>query len=151
MEAINIKFISEDISSNPTKPSYLGIIKIGNFEEKFIAPTSWWSCKDYEKQWKEGLERIYTHDFSCLITVAQLSPKAPLVDRWILYKEHDIVYVQNDLVFGNFYRETFNEEPFNLKTCYKYVEPRELKDENGRGPAEWSFKLKDLNINKALS
>lgn len=147
--SLHIKIIGKNLEDFDQRPSYWGKIQIGDFSERFILPIVWWSPEEYEQQWQEGLDRIHYASTSCLITSVELSIHSPLINRWVLYKESDIVYVQNELLFGKFYKETFNDEPFNLETCYNHIEPRELK--NGEGPSEWSFKIKDLKINKALS
>jgi hypothetical protein len=146
-----IEITGKNLEDFDQRPSYWGRIKIGDFSERFILPIAWWSCEEYEQQWQEGLERIHYTNTSCLITSVELSNRSPLVNRWVLYKEQDIVYVQNELLFGKFYKETFNDEPFNLETCYNHIEPRMLKDANGEGPSEWSFNIKDLKVSKALS
>jgi hypothetical protein len=49
-----------------------GKIFIGDdFCETIIPAIGYWSANDYKKQWQEGLERIRTHDSSCLVASIQ--------------------------------------------------------------------------------
>jgi hypothetical protein len=45
-------------------PSVWGRITIDDFTERFIMPLEYWSIEDYEKQWREGLDRIKIQDKS---------------------------------------------------------------------------------------
>jgi hypothetical protein len=143
--SFKIKVISNEIGIIYNLPCYWGMIRINNFSEKFTMPISWWSLQDYKQQWVEGLERIYHMGTSCLVTSAQLLPDAPFINRWILYKEQDTIYVQNHILFGKRFKERFNDEQFNLLTCYQFINPRETDTEGEYKISEWNFKLSKLN------
>lgn len=65
-------------------------------------PLNWWTIKEYEKQWKEGLERIKSHDKSCLVVSIYDPIQEPQVEWWILYKEGNKIFVQNHRLFGRY-------------------------------------------------
>lgn len=114
---------------------YKGQITIGDFQESFYMPVDSWSIPEYKKQWKEGLERIKTHDSSCLVVNS-----IGYIEFWSLYREGEKIFIHNNCLF---------ERPkglprFDINTCYLYVIPRETIDEDGNKISEWQVDLQDV-------
>lgn len=63
-----------------------GTIIINNIHEEFVFVLESWSIKDYERQWREGLERIIKNEKSCLIVDARNTMTKPVLEIWALYK-----------------------------------------------------------------
>lgn len=122
-----------------------GEIIIKDHKETFIMPLDWWTINDYQKQWKEGIARIKTHDSSCLVATIQDLNIRPWVEMWVLYKEGTKIFIQNHLISGNDFREMASTRPeFNLETCYDYIEPRRTVFDDGDQISEWVIDLSDL-------
>jgi len=117
-----------------------GEIQIGTFKETFVMPLDSWSVKDYEQQWREGLERIKTHDTSCLVTAIQELKTEPYVDLWILYKDGNMIYIQNHIFDASDYSGK-NLTDFNIQNCYSYLFPRRPFKYDGLNPQEWEVSL----------
>jgi hypothetical protein len=116
----------------------LGEIVINDFKEQFDIPLDWWSIQDYERQWREGFERLKTHDRSCLIARIKDPSKGPFVDWWLLYKEGEQVCIRNEVLFGEEYIKLIGLAPFTSTNCYDFIPakgPRELS--NGMQVSEW--------------
>lgn len=120
----------------------LGEIIINDFKERFDIPLDWWSMQDYEHQWREGLERIKTHDSSCLIARIRDPNKGPFVDWWLLYKEGEHICIRNEVLFGEEYINLIGSGSFTVENCYDFIPekgPRELS--NGLQISEWKVEL----------
>ena len=123
--------------------SCLGKIFIGDdFWETIIPALNYWTTDEYEKQWKEGLERIKTHPISCLVASVQHPRKTPpLINWWILYKVGEKIYIQNHLLNDTTYREHIGNQQFTPQTCYNFIKPRKTKTDDGFKYAEWVIGL----------
>ncbi len=117
---------------------YEGQIQIENFKETFELPTNYWSLDDYIRQWREGLERIRTHDTSCLVAIVQNPCVQPLINWWVLYKEGNKIFVQNELIVDEVYTELIGSNSFTPETCYRYIVPRTTVTKEGLRVSEWS-------------
>ena len=75
--------------------SYRVKITIDDFSTICIVPVEYWSIDEYIKQWHEGLERIRTHDISCIITGLEEGEAfagfdyMPLLKWFVLYKKNN--------------------------------------------------------------
>ncbi len=126
-------------------PCCIGEITIGNFKETFHMPIEHWSLKDYQQQWKDGLNRIKNHDRSCLISEIQDPKLAPWVSMWILYKANNKIFIRNEVLIDEWYTKTIGDKPFTLKTCYDFIDPRGDKfTEDGMEVSEWEIDLQDI-------
>lgn len=147
---LDIRIKDKEIQEIYQSPSCLGEIQIGDFKETFDMSLDSWSIEEYTKQWAEGFARIKEKNLSCLIANAQ-NPKRtapgpkPLINLWLLYREKDIVYIQNQLLFGSHLKELANKLlPFDSNTCYSYIKPRETINEDGKIISEWKIEIDEL-------
>lgn len=119
-----------------------GEIFINSFKETFEMPIEWWSLKDYQQQWHEGLRRIKNENNSCLVTEVENLEESPRVSIWPLYKVGDIVFIQQHMLFGNTFKKQLKDMPFTPKTCYNFICKRERLSDDGITPiSEWKINL----------
>lgn len=146
MKKFNIEVISKKPVIIDGFKRYRGQISIGDFKENFYMATDNWSITDYQKQWKEGLERIKTHDSSCLVVDFEGPIDNPWVELWALYKEGETIFIHNRCLFYEAFQEVSKDlPPFDLTSCYLYIVlPRETIDEDGNKISEWQTTLHDL-------
>jgi hypothetical protein len=107
---------------------YDGVLSIGQVEIGVRIFLHHWDLQDYLNQWKEGVERIKTHDTSCLITGFE---KATIIDgerysprlSWIvLYKKGNKVIAQKLSFFENVYDEYIGTDVIiDQNNCYNYI------------------------------
>lgn len=107
-----------------------GTISIGeDFSETIMLPLDFWSIRDYERQWREGLERIKTYDTSCLVaSVYNPILSTPLINWWTLYKEGRKVFIYNQLIAGETYPKWIGSKVFSPDNCYEFIKPRFYED-----------------------
>jgi len=123
--------------------SCVGEIKIGDFCESFIMPLNWWAIEDYEKQWKEGIERIKYHDSSCLVTTVQNLDSDPFIDWWVLYKNNKTIIVYNQILLDELLEKSKykfeNLSLFSIQTCYSYIGPKKLSAKINEKISKWEI------------
>lgn len=151
MKGIFIEILSDKVKKINGLPSCWGKIQINDFKEKFIMSVAQWTIADYKRQWKEGLERIKTHDISCLVTNVQ-NPlgisglEQPLIVSWPCYKVKDKIFVQNNLAICQKLRKKLAITPFTIENCYEFIEPRR----KGAKVSEWIVNVADLENSNLL-
>lgn len=134
----NVQYLQE------TKLAY-GRIYIGNFQEKFMIALNNWSIEDYKKQWQLALKRLATHNKSCFaITVTSTR-----FFYWALYKEQDIIYIQNIFLLEEYFVEITKKQIITPENCFNFIVPRKQYDEDGEKISEWSVRIKNKK-NKIL-
>ncbi len=143
MKNFNIEVISKKPETVNRKKYYRGRITVGDFTETFLMSFDNWTIDEYKEQWKEAIERIKTHDRSCLVADFTGLQENPWVELWVLYKENDMVFVQNHCFFDGFHEIAKGLPLFDVKTCYLYVKPRETITD-GYKISEWKIDLKDV-------
>ena len=114
-----------------------GKITIGQFSEFFEVALDSWHVEDYVNQWQAGLERLEMYKKSCLVASVNNPHKRPYINWWLLYKENGKICVQNQIIIEDIYQEVIGDQPFTLDTCYDFIPPREMHDEDGEEIAEW--------------
>lgn len=105
-----------------------------DFKETIFVYLDPWTKEDYEKQWREGLERLKTHDTSCLITCVSDPKSSAVVGWWTLHRVGNTVFIQNGYLSKVNYKKIVGKSAFTLETCYNFVTPR-VTD---RQVSEWS-------------
>ena len=108
-----------------------GRITIGDFMERFWMPFDYWSLDRYKKQWKEGIERLRTHDSSCIVTSITQDKTGLYVSAWVLYKVNNNIIFQYHFLPDKFYltkKKWINFHPLILKhVICKFVHGQRLK------------------------
>jgi hypothetical protein len=107
------------------------------YVETFKMALGFWSIEDYQRQWREGLERIKTHDTSCLVTSVQNPYKRFFIVWWPLYKVGGNIFIQNELIMGDDYVKFIGRGLFISSTCYDFITPRITKTPQGDNVSEW--------------
>jgi hypothetical protein len=119
----------------------LGSIVIGEFEELFESPLSFWSIGDYQKHWKRALERTVNGAAkSCLFTSMYDPPTANFLFWWPLYREGQIVYIQNQMLFLNKIDGAL--DPVNP---YVHVPDRKVINKDGEKISEWNTTVEEIS------
>ena len=137
MKNLSIKFIRSN------KYTAIGQITINDFKEKFEMSLDAWNIVAYEKQWKEGLERIKTHNTSALITDIRDLDVFAFVNWWVLYREDNKIFIRNQILIDKKFEKRLKTEPFNHETCYNFIDRRIVYHKDK--PSEWVIHLNDLD------
>lgn len=109
---------------------FIGGKKNGDdFSESNQLALGFWTIAMYEQQWREGLERIQTHDTSCLIVSIQDPEEFPFINSWILHKIGRKIHIQNRLFFDKTYQAVIGNKLIVPSHCYDIlIQPREITD-----------------------
>ena len=58
-----------------------------------------------------------------------------------LYKVDDTIFVQNQLLVSDTYKEVIGAGPFTPDTCYNYIDKRITHTDDGTKISEWNVKI----------
>jgi hypothetical protein len=126
----------------PTKKNYIeeykARITIGDFYETIEPAMDFWTKEDYERQWREGLDRLKTHNTSCLVARVHNPKSYKYLNWWVLYKDNNVVFVQNEMAIDEWYNSLIGDKSFTSESCYSFIRKRESKTERGTEISTWS-------------
>lgn len=119
----------------------VGEITIGQFCKTFRMSLSFWSTDDYRRSWERALRALTCDEraVSCLISSITDPESSNFIFCWPLYREGEVVYVQNSLMFLDKLSRRFDpEEP------WRSVDSRQVSDEDGNRISEWTTGIGEL-------
>lgn len=147
MKILKIEVLDKKIRKIKNNPFCIGIITIGDFYEKFFISLNTWSLNEYKKQWREGLERIKTHDSSCLVADISIRKRDVFMQIYYLYKIDNKIFVRYQMPYPKLFKKMSKGLPsFNINTCYQYVPSFKLKDNDGNTLETWEADLDGIII-----
>lgn len=118
-------------------------ITLGSFRERFQSTLFYWSISDYQKQWVHAIERIVNVDNSTSALITELRDPAlagEVVGQWwVLYREGEKVYVQNQLILKKNLTGGFN--PLDP---YSHIPKRKTETDEGDKISEWEVTVQDM-------
>src|SRR5262249_7110148 len=99
--AFCIKLLNEPAPDlEPGVVARLGLIKIGAFEEHFVASLMYWNASDYTRHWSQAVERIVrSSTTSCLITSIVDPANSKFLFWRPMYRIGETVFIQNQILF----------------------------------------------------
>jgi len=139
--AFDIRFIRGAIDgSRLGNASFHGEIDLGGEREEFLSLIGFWSPRDYENQWTDGVRRLVAGEGdSCLITSIHDPAVAEVGTWWLLYRRRGAVYVQNALLL---FRDAGTQ--FTTLDPYRSIPERQTATEDGRPISEWELPISDF-------
>lgn len=118
----------------------VGCISIGDFTEEFTSFLDFWTPADYETQWRAEIGRMVSGArVDALITDMHNLGTAHHLVSWPLYREDDLVFVQNRLLFLSDLGR-----PLHLDQLIGKLGDRSTISEDGATISEWSVGIQDL-------
>lgn len=139
MSRFSIEFIphAEDPTVGATR---VGVIRIGDFEERFESSIEFWSAARYELQWSEAISRLHQKSpRSCLITSITDPANANFLFWWPMYLVDQNVHFQNHALFLSDV-----EGNFDPNDPYRHVPDRSVTNEHGERISEWIVPFNDI-------
>jgi|SRR5262245_37081281 len=139
--AFSIDLIPDPVPKlDPGVIASLGVIQIGSFQERFIASLMYWKTDDYNRHWKQAIERIlHLSDVSCLITSMTDPTTGDHIFWWPMYRVNDQVFIQNHILFIDQLQYQLDE-----RNPFSSVTERQIIDEDGNRISEWSVQINEL-------
>ena len=120
----------------------IGKIKVGAYSQKINIPIDFWSMSTYKLHWKNAIDRIESHNSSCIVTRVMNVPY-PLLEWWLLYKKDGKIIAHNDFIFSCDYTEKFGTTFITPDNCYELMPTYQEHMEEHR-MEEWIIDLDDL-------
>jgi hypothetical protein len=75
-----------------------GYLRVGDFHEEFIVTLNYWSIEDYELNWMTSLKRLAAGADCVGLMTWMVPPDSSDHGRaWILYRERELVFLQDQL------------------------------------------------------
>lgn len=133
MGNFDIRFV-QDGEAGPPPGCCFGEIRIESFRELFVSGITFWGREDYERQWTGAASRILTGDRTAMIVSLSDPSSANFVRWWAMYREREVVFIQEQLCFLDELTEKFDPDMVD-----KFVRPRETTSEDGQAISEWSI------------
>ena len=121
----------------------LGRITLGDFVEDFEMDLMFWNRERYERQWRDGVQRILSGALkSCLVTSIWNEQNLFGGDWWKLYRIEDQVVIQNQLIRPDIFDQNF--ENFDPDSPYPSIQERSSISEDGQKISEWSVPFNQI-------
>jgi hypothetical protein len=117
-----------------------GLIRLGEVEESFFSPVSFWGREEYLKSWHSALCRGLAKKQHSVLLTSMLDPKSSnFLMVWVLYFVGESVHIQNNVVFLDDVVSGFDVNDVN-----SYVGEREVVNEDGDRISEWVVPLSEV-------
>jgi hypothetical protein len=140
MKRFWITFLSELEQPDKQLGTRQGVIRIGNFEERFEASLEYWKPNHYESQWANAITRLCSQTpKSCLITSITDPATANFLFWWPMYLVGQNVYFRNHILFLADITSSF--DPTNP---YPHIPDRSVTNEDGERISEWVIPFSDF-------
>ncbi|MFE3024139.1 hypothetical protein [Nocardia tengchongensis] len=135
MGTFSIEFTDPGAPRDPAMAS--GLIRLGDDTEYFGAPIGYWSVDDYQAGWAAALRRTLDGETVACLPVTMSDPKTTnFVEVWALYRDGDVVHVQNQLIFL-----ADLDHDFDPAEPWRSVDPRATVTEDGDAISEWTVQV----------
>lgn len=122
-------------------------IVVGDFVETILSPLSFWSVDDYVYHWREQLTKFIQsdQDKTFLITEMHNPETANFIRWWVVYREEDSVYFQEQLIFLDEL-----EGKFSIEDAASFINDRQTVNEDGDEISEWEINFYELAVSPLL-
>ena len=117
-----------------------GSIRLGDEEESFFAPISYWGRQDYLNSWYSALNLGLESKQHAVLLTSMLDPEnANFLMVWVLYFVGEFAHIQNSVVFLDDVVSGFDVDDVN-----SYAGAREVVNEEGDKISEWIVPLAEV-------
>lgn len=138
--AFSIKMLTEPIEIVYDEICIWCQIDINDFSERFQLPLTVWDVDQYKQQWKVAIQRVVEGDTKNFLIAGMRDPwSSDFVSLYVLYREGDEVFIQNQIILCE-----GNEEKIVKMDILDLVEERENHTEDGEEISEWKVTIDEL-------
>jgi hypothetical protein len=117
-----------------------GQIQIGDFCETFVASLACWDQIQYAQHWASAVSRIMEGQERSALVTSFLEPSlSHHLVWWPMYRDRDVVYIQNQLLF-------FDQlaQPFSSKHLWDFVGERRQWSDDDQKISEWALPIQSM-------
>ena len=128
----------------------VGLLVLGDREERFVVHMETWPKGDYVFQWKLALKRVLSGKPSALITDMYTPATSNHLVWWPMWKVGSQVLFHNQLLFFEKYpmpyfrRHRGKVTPITIDWLYKLVGERESQSRDGTPLSEWTVPVHEI-------
>jgi hypothetical protein len=141
MFRIDLETANRDLGTSHCR----GVIKIGNFEERFDCALDYWMPVQYQAQWNDAIDKLLQGHPRVALVSSITNPKtANFLFWWPIYSIDDSAHFQQQILF----REDF-PCAFDFDSLLESVPVYESIDDEGQKLSEWVTPLEDIRIWRA--
>ena len=101
--SFSIVFLDEPweyLDDDPSIPSAIGRLIIGDSQEEFAASLFLWSKENYQSQWRDAIGSLLQGRDRAALIVEYVGPEASgKLEWWPMYAVGETVFLQNHLLF----------------------------------------------------
>jgi len=125
---------------DPGVEAVYGQIRLGDFQESFVADVVLWKPSQYLQHWRSAVRRIVEGEERSALITSFLEPSlSRYLVWWPLYRDGQNVRIQNQLRFFDQLRR-----PFSLERYWDSVDQRRQISDNGEKISEWIVPVEDM-------
>lgn len=139
----SIQFLDEPLIypfDDAKTPGAPGLLVIGESKEGFCSSLYHWSKEQYESQWQRAIHVLLNESSKAALIVEYSGPSAAShLEWWAMYREGEMVYLQDQLLLYSQLRE-----PFSIDAPFASLRDRETVNAEGRQISEWSVSLPEI-------
>lgn len=141
--AFSIEFsdrLDEQPYDDPQIKAANGILVLGDDFESFLSNLGEWTRERYRTQWMRELSLLMGGASKVALITTYSSPEiSSHLELWALYRDEEMVRIQNQLLF---YDDL--EANFSVENAREFLKNRETKTEDGAPISEWNVSFDEI-------
>jgi len=139
----SIAFTKETLTdAEPGEQARIGLVRLGNHEERFIAHLNEWRAQDYVEHWNLALERALTARPAALVTDMWTPAQSSHLVWWPLWKIGDDLAFHNQLLF--FETHNITGARINVEELFALVGEHFSHNDDGEPVSEWRVPVAEV-------
>jgi len=138
----SIGFINDPLIGVDLSEERVGLIALGNFEERFIAHTLNWSEQEHSHHWKRALVRVLAGEPSALVTDMLTPTQSSHLVWWPIWMIDSEVVFHNQLLF--FGQHKIQGPLIDPEQLYELIGEYTTHNDEGTPLSEWRVSVRDV-------
>ena len=129
----DISFVAQDEARESPVGTAIGVISIGSYRERFIAPTDYWTPEDYRESWLNALRVVLGSEGKAALITSLRDPIARGIVRWwpVYRVRAEIVLQEQLLMLADL------TPAFDISQPFRHVLPFSETDDEGTQLSSW--------------
>ena len=119
----------------------VGLLVLGNQEERFVAHLSVWSEHQYVEHWTRALTRAIAGDAAALITDMQTPDQSSHLVWWPVWRINDDLVFHNQLLF--FAQHEIGGSDIDIDRLYRLIGALTFQSSEGTPLSAWRVSVSD--------
>jgi hypothetical protein len=139
----SIGFAEETLTdAEPGETARIGVLRLGSYEERFIAHLNEWHEQDYVEHWRRALARALAGRPAALVTDMLTPAQSTHLVWWPLWKIGDDLAFHNQLLF--FEMHDITGSGINVEELFGLVGEHFTNNDDGEPVSEWRVPVAEV-------